>query len=84
MRFIAISRLGLLISVLSGCVSSTPVGNGCEWVDQPPPLTLCEPGQTVTVDENLISSCDAFTRPTGDWVLGVAEQGREVCGWKAP
>jgi hypothetical protein len=33
------------------------------------------------VDENLIASCDAFTRTTGDWILGISEQGREVCGW---
>jgi hypothetical protein len=70
-----------LTSALSACATSAPVGDGCAWVDPPPPLTLCEPGEAVMVDENLIASCDAFTRTTGDWILGISEQGREVCGW---
>ncbi len=68
--------------MLAACATSTvPAGNGCEWVDQPPPPVLCEPGQDPNVDENLIADCTALTRPMGDWLLGITEQGREVCGW---
>jgi len=45
------------------------------------PAALCEPGQDPEVDENLIASCTALTQPMGDWLLGITEQGREVCGW---
>jgi hypothetical protein len=70
-----------LIVVLASCANSTPPGDGCEWVDQPPPLALCAPGQDPSVDENLSADCTALTRGMGDWLLGLAEQGREVCGW---
>ena len=71
-----------LTFMLAGCQTTTPAGNGCAWVDQPPPLSLCAPGEVVTVDENLIASCTALTQPAGDWILGLTEQGEEVCGWR--
>jgi hypothetical protein len=70
-----------LIVALGACAPSIVQGDGCEWVDQPSPLALCEPGQNPNVDEALIADCTALTRSVSDWLLGVAEQGREVCGW---
>ncbi len=67
--------------VLIACANSIPLGNGCKWVDQPPPLGLCEPGEVVVIDENLIASCTALTQSVGDWVLGLSTQGKEVCEW---
>lgn len=79
-RAALVAALGLPLG--AGMCTPAPVGNGCGWVDPPPDLELCAPGEAVTIDQNLIASCTALTRPAGDWVLGLTEQGREVCGWR--
>lgn len=82
MKFMLKSSAFLFLIVLAGCASSTPVGDGCEWIPQPPPLELCSPLQDPAVDGNLIGECTSLTKDLGDWLLGVAEQGQEVCRWK--
>jgi len=72
----------LCLIALAGCVNSTPPGNGCEWVNPPPPPQLCEPGQDPTVDADMIGQCTALTKEFGDWVLGTTALGRENCGWR--
>ena len=73
----------LTLSLSAGrCIGPTSVGDGCEWVDPPPVLQLCEPGEVVLIDENLIASCDALTQSTGDWILETDQKGREFCNWR--
>ena len=81
MKYALKSSAFLCLSVTIGCANSVPVGNG-EWVEQPPPVVFCEPGQEVIVDEHLIANCTAMTKSFGDWFLGLTEQGMEVLGWK--
>lgn len=81
MKFIVKFGICLSLSALSACETSTPVGNGCEWVDPVPRLELCKPGQQVTVDEGLVANCTALTRPVGDWLLELAAQGAKHCSW---
>lgn len=83
-RFIGKLSACLLVSALAACENSTLVGDGCEWVPQPPQLYLCLPGETVTVDDNLIAPCDAFTKDTGDFIIEYQELGEDNCGWKIP
>jgi hypothetical protein len=72
----------LSLIALAGCVTSTPVGNGCEWIAPPPPPVFFAPLEDPKVDGNLISSCTALTKDMGDWLLEIAENGKENCDWK--
>lgn len=78
---LAVIPAGLL---LAACASRPLPAPGCEWLPPPPSLGLCKPGEAPEVDENLIADCTALTAPVGDWLLTLAEDGRENCpgsGW---